>query len=136
MYKNKKNASACFFLLLCTLSITTVVCQVQTTRPSLSVDNAPFFPSSILSPNYIFNLKPFRILENKEALPNVFNLRSIMTQTTHSQQASYNCAELAFFCRLEVRMEKAAKLPVKFRLGDLQYVDYLEGKREAWRYDY
>ncbi|MEZ4984210.1 MAG: hypothetical protein R2795_04100 [Saprospiraceae bacterium] len=42
--------------------------------------------------------------------------------------------ELAFFCRVEVKMEKAARIPVLFRLGDVPYVDKLEGKREAWRY--
>ena len=38
-------------------------------------------------------------------------------------------ADLAFFCKIEVKMEKAARFPVKFRLGDVQYVDKLEGKR-------
>lgn len=36
--------------------------------------------------------------------------------------------ELAFFCRMEVKMEKAAKFPVKFRLGEVQYVEKMEGK--------
>jgi hypothetical protein len=40
--------------------------------------------------------------------------------------------ELAFFCRLEVQLEKAARIPVRFRLGDVRYVDYLEGKRDAY----
>lgn len=41
-------------------------------------------------------------------------------------------ADLALFCKLEVKMEKATRFPVKFRLGDVEYVDRLEGKR-AWR---
>ncbi|HMN90755.1 MAG TPA: hypothetical protein PKD70_13890 [Saprospiraceae bacterium] len=36
---------------------------------------------------------------------------------------------LAFFCRLEVKMEQRLKIPFKFRLGDVPYVDRLEGKR-------
>ena len=36
--------------------------------------------------------------------------------------------DLAFFCRLEVKMEKAAKFPIKFRLGEVQYVEKMEGK--------
>ncbi len=35
---------------------------------------------------------------------------------------------LAFFCRQEIKLEKLTKIPFKFRLGSLQYVDYLEGK--------
>lgn len=41
-------------------------------------------------------------------------------------------SDLALFCKLEVKMEKAARFPVKFRLGDVEYVDRLEGKR-SWR---
>ncbi len=35
----------------------------------------------------------------------------------------------ALFCRLELRMEQSAHIPVKFRLGTVQYVDWLEQKR-------
>lgn len=38
----------------------------------------------------------------------------------------------AFFCRLEVQIEQRTRFPVRFRLGDVQYVDYLEGKRPLW----
>ncbi len=41
-------------------------------------------------------------------------------------------SDLALFCKLEVKMEKVARFPVKFRLGDVEYVDRLEGKR-SWR---
>lgn len=40
----------------------------------------------------------------------------------------YNYHNLAFFCKVEVKLEKATKFPVKFRLGDVDYVDQLEGK--------
>lgn len=43
--------------------------------------------------------------------------------------AAYAYKDLAFFCKIEVQLEKAVKLPVKFRLGSVDYVDYLEGKR-------
>ncbi|MEL6629694.1 MAG: hypothetical protein AAFQ92_29705, partial [Bacteroidota bacterium] len=37
---------------------------------------------------------------------------------------------LAFFCRVELHLEKAANIPIKFRLGSVDYVDRLEGKRD------
>ena len=39
--------------------------------------------------------------------------------------------DLAFFCRMEVKMEKALRTPVRFRLGSASYVDWLEGKSAA-----
>jgi len=41
----------------------------------------------------------------------------------------YNVDDLSFFCKWEVELEKAARIPVKFRLGSVDYVDWLEGKR-------
>ena len=40
----------------------------------------------------------------------------------------YAYKDLAFFCKLEVQMEKKAKLPIKVRLGEVQYVERMEGK--------
>ena len=44
----------------------------------------------------------------------------------------YSYRDLAFFCKLEVQLERRTSIPIKFRLGDVLYVDYLEGKRDAY----
>lgn len=54
----------------------------------------------------------------------------------HSSVLQTPASDLAFFCRLELRLEDATRMPVRFRLGSSQYVDYLEGKFEGWRYGY
>ncbi|MEM6317978.1 MAG: hypothetical protein AAF960_09925 [Bacteroidota bacterium] len=46
--------------------------------------------------------------------------------------AAYAYKDLAFFCKIEVQLEKAVKMPVKFRLGSVDYVDYLEGKKASY----
>ncbi|NBU36411.1 MAG: hypothetical protein EBS35_07540 [Bacteroidetes bacterium] len=35
---------------------------------------------------------------------------------------------MAFFCRIEVILEKKNGVPIKFRIGDIDKVDQLEGK--------
>ncbi len=43
---------------------------------------------------------------------------------------NFNHNTMPFFCKIEYQMEQAARFPVKFRLGDVQYVDMLEGKTD------
>ena len=40
----------------------------------------------------------------------------------------YSENHLPFFCKMEVKMEKTFKFPVKVRLGEVQYVEKMEGK--------
>lgn len=46
--------------------------------------------------------------------------------------ADYSYKNLGIFCKWEVQLEKKARIPVRFRLGEVQYVDRLEGKSPTY----
>ena len=44
--------------------------------------------------------------------------------------ANFYAAHLPFFCSTELKVQKALKFPVKFRLGSVESCDRLEGKHQ------
>jgi hypothetical protein len=44
----------------------------------------------------------------------------------------YSVNQLPFFCKIEAKLEKKINLPIKFRLGEVDYVDWLEGKHSSY----
>lgn len=72
--------------------------------------------------------QPLQIVPATAASP-IPSLKDVF-QPQPTTPSVYAYRELAFFCKIEVQLEKASRFPVKFRLGDVQYVDKLEGKRE------
>jgi hypothetical protein len=64
---------------------------------------------------------------------NLPDLRAFIVKSPEFQVPGvYRYQDLAFFCRLEVKLEQASKIPVRFRLGTVDYVDYLEGKIDRY----
>ena len=53
--------------------------------------------------------------------------------TAPPMPAAWSYEKLGAFCKWEVQMEKAARMPVKVRLGEVQYVERMEGKLPDYR---
>ncbi|MGL4359756.1 MAG: hypothetical protein ACRCSM_04645 [Sediminibacterium sp.] len=43
--------------------------------------------------------------------------------------SDYTVKNWGFFCKKELQLEKATKIPFRFRLGTLDYVNKMEGKK-------
>ncbi len=97
-----------------------------TLAAQLSVDNSPEGLLPIPAPSN------FEVSTNKD-LPSLQEALLghsvvIAPQAGQQQHLMYR-PHLAFFCRVEVKIDQAVGLPFRFRLGSVDYVDYLEGKR-------
>ncbi|MFK7951069.1 MAG: hypothetical protein AB8G11_26045 [Saprospiraceae bacterium] len=86
-------------------------------------------------PNYFpiehYEIKPFKIntlLLISDLSTFSISSVSIMNSNNSMNVSAYNYDDLAIFCKLEVKMEKASGFPVKFRLGEVNYVEQMEGK--------
>lgn len=76
--------------------------------------------TSLLPPNDSIQWQPYDI--NSSALPD----RPPSLSRVFLPKWSAEC--LPFFCRIEHKFAKTSAVPVKFRLGSVEYVDWLEGK--------
>jgi len=67
-------------------------------------------------------------MQEVESNDSIQSLMQIEEKSPEFLHSCYSYKDLAFFCKIEVQLETAVKFPVKFRLGSVDYVDYLEGK--------
>lgn len=97
----------------------------------LSLNNTTYSQSSNSSNKYssLLNKKYSQTLQNQRLTATTPTaLRKAPPSNINAPYYQFSVEAMPFFCKIEYKMGLNKKLPVKFRLGDVQYVDELEGK--------
>lgn len=108
---NMKNGRIYILSILLLLALATERTQAQSPRFSLlPQENKTISKQDSITTSNIFPKNPF------------------MKQIVAPIPKAYCYDDLAIFCKLEVKLEKTFNFPVKIRLGEVNYVEMLEGK--------
>ena len=73
------------------------------------------------------------IINTSDSLIYFVSPRSVFTSLQHVKppvSADFSICNFGFFCRKELVIEKATRIPLRLRLGSLQQCNYYEGKRQ------
>ena len=89
----------------------------------------PAFSSSLLQPEVSYPLLHPR--KNDMPLFQFSSCASLSSSLTVMQMPSVNHLP-GMFCKLEYQIEKKSKLAPRFRLGSLEYTEWMEGKQDFY----
>src|SRR5882762_9242910 len=114
----------------------------------LATLSLPGLKAQVLSrPDVLFSVQALKkplIRPGQGFSPAIFNTGSVWIQgqpfdpapgpgktSQHILKADFYAQQLGFFCKKEWKLEQSIHFPIRFRLGSLEYCNYLEGKNNA-----
>jgi hypothetical protein len=87
-----------------------------------------YFPPQIKYPSLPGEYKIKGKAFSETGSPDVNNKPERQTQNFFRIEPDFYYKNMGFFCKKELQLEKATKIPFKFRLGSVAQCDWLEGK--------
>ena len=128
--KIKSNASITILILFITVGLS-AQSTIGVPMPPFKTPAFSNFPMIHFDLNrQIIEVNPF-IYTDTYIRPAAFNsplLDNVLTAFAEINQ--FNQSPMPFFCKIEFQMEQASGFPVRFRLGDVNFVDRLESKKD------
>jgi len=87
-----------------------------------------FYPINFNEKNYYSSYLKNISLKNFEPA-RINDISFLKDLKPKSIDKGFYCNNLGFFCKKEIQIEKITSVPLRFRLGSLEYVNKLEGKK-------
>ncbi len=78
-----------------------------------------------------FPLIPLTVTHIPSISPSTNNYKGLRLSTTYQLPQNFYTQSLGFMCIQELKFEKYTSLPLRVRLGSMEYVNYLEKKPNA-----
>lgn len=109
------------FLLFCMIFVAGAVFSQNTAVKTTLYRDIYTLKSGVQDNNKTISITYFSTIINKPVIP----VRQLPFFVINADHYSRN---FGFFCKKELQFEKATRMPFKFRLGTVQYCDWMEGK--------
>lgn len=123
------NYSAVIYVIICLASFFCNHTQAQT-NTERSVQCSLALPSSYQKLSYL-TVPGFRYLPSRDPLSSGSLATPLTKDVGRPTGYSIGPRRMPFFCRIEEEYVKSNNLNLRFRLGSVDYVDYLEQKPNA-----
>ena len=120
----------CFVIMLIFLLNGEIFAQVKSEKIIKDFNSPAFSDNDTIRYKNCFKVVNYKIRDNQvkhsdlsDKKANYFLLNPV--------PINFYSQNLSFFCKKEMQIEKAIFIPLRFRLGSLEYVNYLEKKPNA-----
>ena len=94
--------------------------QVSIKKIAISKEKLVLGSKKFKQSNNVFNC----LVERDFQHPQKFSLREFSAKWRYDDH-------LGFFCKKELQLDKITTVPIRFRLGSMDYVNWMEGKPNA-----